>query len=1220
MRSVGTSTGLTLIHGNRIEYLRADLVSRLQTEPLAPLANEIILVQSNGMAQWLKLGLAGASGMQEEGAGRGLGIAAALEMVLPARFLWRIYRTVLGREAVPEETPFDKTRLIWRLMRLIPALRDEAPFASLNRFLQNDSDLRKCYQLAGKLADLFDQYQVYRADWLVAWSQGKDLLIDARGGRQPIPEEQRWQPALWRRLCADVAAAGGGDGDPLFAGGRAAVHAAFMQRAFAQKGTLPEGLPERVTIFGISALPYQSLEVLMVLSRWTRVLMYVHNPCQVYWADVIAGRELFRARRTEGRGRTAARYTPPSEEALHLHAQPLLAAWGMQGRDFIALLEDAVGEGALWSEGVPLTFDPEREECFVAHGERAGTVLLQLQEDILELRPLVETCEHWPPVDPSRDRSIRFHIAHGPQREVEILHDQLLDAFNVDATLTPRDILVMVPDVDLYAAHIQAVFGLPATQDPRFIPFVVVNRTRRLSEPLVKILENLLGLPRARVTANDLLDWLELPAMRRRFGFSASDLPLLRRWIRDTGIRWGLDPDHCAVLLELPDAIDGARTRHTWRFGLERMLLGYALGDRGGAWCGIDPYDQIGLGDGELIGRLSALVAALEESRRLLGTPATVAEWCVRLRGLMEQFFDPDETDADGYTLLRLEESLDSWERICEEAGLNERLPLAVVGEPWLSSLEDGGLSQGFFAGAVTFATLMPMRAIPFRQVCLLGMNDGAFPRPATRLDFDLMAGRYRPGDRSRREDDRYLFLEALLSARERLSISWVGRSIHDNAASPPSVLVGQLRDHLAAGWRLAGEMGGTAESGLALLAALTVEHRLQPFAPVYFTSGADSDPRLFSYAREWLPESVQSNHKPVLSNNEPVHDNREPVSELHKPVERHAEPGDETSEDPTACPVKIELLPPVMREEPLRLLELAQLFKDPVRVFFQQRLGVRFEREELFLADHESFGLDALEQWLVIDELLAHREPAALEAGLERLRLRGALPAGGHGMRLAEGLRQTLLDLNVREQRLLARWPEELTGDWALHLAHTIEDGRYRLVDRLSGVRRGPDGSLGRIVRTASRVVNDEGIRFEALGRAWVEHLAWQLVRGAVTTVVLGGEGGVVLAPLGHDAAKTGLQGLIEAWWQGMRRPLPFLPRIGSAWLGGARAGNNGEQEAEKVFLRMREGNLYLQRAFVDFSAFYAGEELERWSTVLLQPLVDAATVWPDAGGGELA
>ncbi|HEY4801749.1 MAG TPA: exodeoxyribonuclease V subunit gamma, partial [Paraburkholderia sp.] len=217
-------TGLMLVHGNQPERMRDLIVNWIGQNPLAPLEKEMFLVQSNGIAQWLKLAFAADP---EEG---GCGIAAAFEMSLPSRFLWQVYRAVLGNDAVPAVSPFDKSRLVWRLMRMLPALLDEPGYEPLKRFMTNDENQRKCFQLAQRLADLLDQYQVYRSDWLAAWAAHEDVLIDARNARVPLPEEARWQAALWRALLADVSAHAQ-DGIGLRDTGRAAVHEAFMQRA-----------------------------------------------------------------------------------------------------------------------------------------------------------------------------------------------------------------------------------------------------------------------------------------------------------------------------------------------------------------------------------------------------------------------------------------------------------------------------------------------------------------------------------------------------------------------------------------------------------------------------------------------------------------------------------------------------------------------------------------------------------------------------------------------------------------------------------------------------------------------------------------------------------------------------------------------------------------------------------------------------------------------------
>ncbi|MEN9316669.1 MAG: exodeoxyribonuclease subunit gamma, partial [Pseudomonadota bacterium] len=289
MNSASLPPGLILVHGNRIERLRGLLVEWMRRHPLAPLERETILVQSNGIAQWLQLALA-ADPDSDEG---GCGIAAALDLSLPSRFLWKAYRAVLGPGNVPEVSPFDEDLLVWRLVRLLPEAMAGEAYAPLQRFLKHDGDRRKRFQLAQRLADLFDQYQVYRADWLEAWANGRDELIDAHGRARPLEPGQRWQADLWRRVIRDIAETHPESGSA----GRASVHGRFMEAvARLPEGRPPPGLPRRVIVFGISSLPQQSVEVLAAIGRWCQVLMCVHNPCEHFWADIVADRDLLRMR------------------------------------------------------------------------------------------------------------------------------------------------------------------------------------------------------------------------------------------------------------------------------------------------------------------------------------------------------------------------------------------------------------------------------------------------------------------------------------------------------------------------------------------------------------------------------------------------------------------------------------------------------------------------------------------------------------------------------------------------------------------------------------------------------------------------------------------------------------------------------------------------------------------------------------------------------------
>lgn len=1150
--------GFMVLHGDQPEALLSLLTQWVARHPLAPLDNEVVLVQSNGVAQWLRRSLAA------EPADGGLGVAAALDMQLPARFIWDAYRAVLGAGNVPTISPFDRSLLLWRLVRLLPSLLEQDTFAPLRRFMADDGDGRRRFQLAQRVADLFDQYQVYRADWLSAWAAGDDVLETARGGHQPVPEGMLWQPQLWRLLRQDV-------GPNLSCSGRADVHRRFVQAATDPETARPPGLPARLLVFGISSLPQQSLEVLAHLARWVQVLMFVHNPSRHDWSHIVPDRDLLRTqmRRQRPRARSVV-----DTQALHAHGHPLLAAWGKQGRDYIALV-DAHDE----HEHYVARFAAmgQRIDCFTPEDRPSPSRLLaQLQDDLLDLRPLAESRALWPALDAAKDDSLRFQVVHSPQREVEVLHDQLLDAFARDPSLQPRDVIVMVPDVATYAPHVQAVFGQTTAGDARHIPFHLVDRQQRRHDPLLGAVERLLSLPIGRVTVSEVLDWLEVPALRARFEIDEDDLPLLRRWVSASRVRWGL---HAAQResLGLP-ALDG---EHTWDRGLARLLLGYAAG-QGGAWNGIEPVDEVGGLEAPALGALAGLLQTLERHWQAMSEARTPAGWGVYLRGLLADCFRADE-GRDALTLQRLDGALEDWLQACEAAGLDEALPLAVVREHWLERLDQDSLQQTFLGGGVTFATLMPMRAIPFRLVALLGMNDGDYPRSRPPMDFDLMAQDWRPGDRSRREDDRYLFLEALLSARERLMVSWCGRSILDLAERPPSVLVAQLRDHLAQGWRLVGDDDVPVhQAGQRLLEALTVEHRMQPFDDAYFRQ--QGDPRLFSHAREWQAVGAARMEGQPVSAGLPL---------------------------PSPAPVEV-----------LGLDDLAEFIRAPVRGFLRQRLNVFLGEDDPTGEDVEPFVLDGLANWRLRDELVQTQVAAldsgadpdlAVQAHLQTLARRGELPPGAFGALVAEDMAEPLPGMLQRLVDARERWPQAVP---AQEVDLPLPPGLpfARLQGWLDGLRSDNQGLRCRLVLSSSTLfdVKARKHRLDRLAAHWVRHLVANLALGPTHSWLIDRESLLRWEPVPADQLQTAWRDLLQARDEGLRQPLPFTWGAGQVWFTRRVTGASEEDARDKARAHYEGGwsdgerarSADLARVFPDFDALWSGGAFALWCERLIGPL----------------
>ncbi|MDM5129120.1 exodeoxyribonuclease V subunit gamma [Aeromonas salmonicida] len=1062
----------TLYHSNQLDLLKELLVNHIRQAPLAhPFEQEQILVQSPGMAQWLKLELA-----------KAFGIAANIEFPLPASFIWEMFTRVLAD--VPRQSPYNKGAMSWQLMTILPALLGRPAFAPLAAYLgggdeqdlAGDPEQVRLWQLCQKVADLFDQYLVYRPDWIARWEEGEGLVGT---GSQDLAgvSGQDWQPELWRELVARTLA--------LSPSGyhRANLYEEFIHE-LQRTRDLPGKLPQRVFVFGISALPPRYVEALLALGSRpeVEVHLFVTNPCRYYWGDLLDRKTLARLEN---------KLKPGTDlDTLQGPANPLLASMGKLGRDYLHQL---------------MELEVPQIEAFVDIDEvdASGNVRLlrAIQKDVLELGSRgegqfdLDSSHHKSPIDPA-DGSLQIHACHGPMRELEVLHDRLLALFERDPSLTPKDVVVMMPDVNSYGPYIQAVFGARGQ-----IPFAVSDRAASQESPLLQSFLALLHLPSARLGAGELLAILEVPAVLRRFELDDDEFNQLRVWVQETGIRWGLD-DAYPERFELP-----RMSGNSWLFGLRRMLLGFAMGDgepvagmsfcadhgagQQGAVASILPYAEIEGQQGLALGKLAWFVDSLAEFLPRLQREQSLPEWSACLLDLLDRFYLADEEEERLLQLIRSQ--LADWQTQLGEARFDQPITADLLQDYLGKVLGESRSSQRFLAGQVNFCTLMPMRSIPFKQVCLLGMNDGIYPRTLAPMGFDLMAVASRRGDRSRRDDDRYLFLEALLSAQQGLYISYQGFSAQDNSDKVPSVLLAELIDYVRQGFVLAGDEALDDEtSGERLLKHLVVEHPLTPYSRSYFYPEAES--RLFTYAADWLPTL--------------------------NPVRGAA--NFQSGELP---------LPPEWgREQGLELAELLRFYRQPAKYFLNRRLKVWFELNEANIEDSEPFELDGLQHYqlkaLLLDSHLAEGDSAIRR---ERLQLTGLLPQGWFGSLLLD-------DLDAEMGKLAERLRPWVSEKQAVEIDISLAQGQ---------LQGWTDTQKRRLL-----VVKPGSFNGKDLLLGWIQHLCLSLSRAPGDTLLFDAKQSLRLPKLSADEARPKLAALVALWAQGMKRPLPFFPNTAWDWL----------------------------------------------------------------------
>ncbi len=868
--------GLKLYTSNRMEILAEHLSYVLKSPLKQPLASEIILVQSNGMERWLSMELA-----------RRHGICANVRFPYPIHFIHGLFRELFPD--IPDHSPYEPKIMLWDIMRVLPSLFDNPGFEAIKAYLGDGKYNLKHFQLSGRVADLFDQYLLFRPDMILRWDRGL---------------ENNWQAILWRELIKEKGKIH-----------RAALHDAFV-RAMRNSHIEFKIAHERISIFGISALPPFHIQILEVLSSVIDVNLFLMNPCKEFWGDIVSDREMNRYI-TRRKGRDVL----PDE--MYLEAgNRLLASMGSLGREFFHMI------GEIQCEELPEFEDPGEDSLLAA-----------IQSDILNLKersgtsnlPFSET-----------DGSLKVHSCHSPLREIEVLQDSLLAIFADNPHICPDDVLVMIPDIEIYAPFIQAVFSIPP-DDSRWLPFTIADKGLLSDSSLIDTFLRLLDLAGSRFGASGVLDILEADAVRAKFALSEDDLALIHHWIRETGIRWGIDA-HSKETLDLP-----AYSSNTWRAGLDRMLLGYAMptGSEDELFMGILPFDDIAGGSTEVLGHFLQFTEMLFRYATALEERKTLHEWGDFLFEILQAFFSDDENQLrDVHAIRRIIHDLPDTQAL---SGFAEKIGLDVI-KAWLrQNLKDRGFGGGFLTGGVTFCTILPMRSIPFNVICLIGMNDDSYPRQSRKLGFDLMAASPRIGDRSRRMDDRYLFLEAILSARQKLHISYVGQSMKDNSPRPPSVLVSELLDYIEEGF------------GENIQKEIVVKHRLQAFSPAYFEGVGG----LFSYSAENL-KAAQS----AVSGRRETHTYI--PSGLSEPEEEW---------------------------KTIELESFGYFFSNPARFILRRRLGIHLREEPAVMDESEPFELNKLEQYHMRQELAARvlQEKPLRDAYL-LMRSSGRLPHGSPG------------------------------------------------------------------------------------------------------------------------------------------------------------------------------------------------------------------------------
>jgi exodeoxyribonuclease V gamma subunit len=957
------------------------------------------------------------------------GIAANLRFLTPGEFV----RDVLHANHVESSgNIFAADILRWRLFSVLSDKKQwqHQAMQSIAPYLRGKQAEIKAWSLANECASAFEKYQAWRRDWCLDWD---------RGG-----SPQDWQAHLWREVTRGKSHRGQAIAD-------------YLEAFEAREKPAPAGLPKRLFVFACLNVSPDVLRIIATAAKAGPLHFYLPSPSKKYWGDIGSLRQ--RLNNWQG-------------DVFEQEDNPLLQAWGRAGRDFIATLFS--------NNTVELRGDVD---AYVASDKK--NLLARVKNDLLERQK--------PRAQPGNfdlaDTSLQIHSCHTCLREVQVLHDQLHRLFLADATLQARDIAIMAPDIDAYAPFIEAVFGA-ARNTPRFIPYRLSDRKLQQSSQISDLFLRLLALPTLELTSNEVLEFLNAPALADYFSIDDDCLRWWPFWIEKAGARWGLNAAHRQQ--------QGVPAEHltTWAFALDRLLLGYASADDE-RLQGVAPVFEV---EGQLLNTLDKLIRGLRFLARYneyFRHAHTAGQWASGCGELLSVFGASAQAGTnEASALQRCREAVADLLEQCEQAEVDALISPEIIRDYFENTLEESDASQNFLSGGATVCRMVPMRQIPFKVICLLGMNEGEMPRTEPpgfiqRLSEEIKApATRRYGDRSLRDDDRFLFLQLLTAADKTFYLSYCGRHPRDDTEQAPSSLVSELLDCLAA---MHPEQQGFRK-------AFVLQHSLQ-----VFSTETKKDLRQLHFDPAWQPTPF----------------------------------ADKT--DVLFVPANFSLAEVPRPTHVVEWQAFKKFFRHPTRYFLENRMGIRLEQSEERLPEHEPFGnpsglqryqlQHALFRALVADETV----PSDVEL-LSLLRSRGMLPAGASAEPV---LHKTISE--VRSQAM--RFTQWRSGE-VRELPFELKLGQFVL-----------QGSLEDVYASGAARIKFGKMKGSHHCRHGLDALMLSALRSEIPLIEFveiqkDRPQQRLRSTHGADLAQKHLSQLLEIFILGQQQPLPFDPDTGFSYV----------------------------------------------------------------------
>lgn len=895
-----------------------------------PFQNRLVIVPSPSMKSWLMLQMA---------SDPDLGIAMGVNIL----YL---------NQALQQLQPFDTQTLnefelafaieieIRKLFSSWPSLSQErqALWRPLFHYLKVDSigkmtskGERRLVLLCSTLSSLFNQYGIYGGKVVEEWQ-----------------DEEEWQKELWRILFEK-----NGWNYPYRS----------LKNAIKEDPNDSLKKNSEIHLFALSFLPKIWFDYFAHLSEAIPTHIYLLSPCQAFWTDILSDKQSQKLlSRSQKKG---ASITQLQELELYLRDRnPLLANFGRLGKEMALHIEDSHAQSLQEFVLPKSVFNSPHYSAYLTsdlictEDSKSLSMLQMVQADIVLLRNPEEKIEF-----ENHDSSIQFHFSTDKLREIQNLHNTLLGIIqkheNENTPILPKEILVMAPNINEYAPYIDYVFkGGTDHLEAKIMDLSVPRKNA-----FIRSFLHLISLPFTRWDASHLLQLINSSPFQSRLELTKEETHWIQDWIKRIDVRWGIDAEHRDELLKTNHCSSGMLDKSevgTWEEAFHRLLNGLIFSEEETASSHIDATQ------GLLLGKWIHAIRSLQSDLSPLqdGTELTLTGWTCYLKCLIDSYLKPEDKKEEHILLSYLEDFAKTEKKLSSAL-----FPFSTIKHHLENSLNRSSKTYNDNRlHAVSFCSLLPMRAIPSRVIAIIGMAEDSYPKKTQHVSLNLLlSNKLADFSPTQTDYDRFLYLETLLSARDYFLLSYQGMADENDKEQGPSLLITELMNYLDNACCISGEKPSV---------KCFYNHPALSFDPIYFNG--NSHLRSFSETEFCLAKAFLS-------------EKRNPLSFL------------------SDFPEDRELIEKEDSEISVDIKEIESVANNPLKAFLNKKMGVYIDKKEnRIVKNEEDFYLNPLQKYMLKKNCLN----SPLDEIIARANKEGKFPLGGFKNSAIDNLQKEILSL----------------------------------------------------------------------------------------------------------------------------------------------------------------------------------------------------------------